>query len=295
MTPTVAVIGPGAIGGAVAGAIVAGGRRPLVAARTPFDEVEVTHPGGVLRGAVELIADPAAHGPVDIVLLAVKAHQTPDVAEWLAALVSSKTSLFVLQNGIEHEATVRPFVPAAATVVPVVVSLPARRVAPGQVVVAARGRLVVPPGEASAQLADLIDTEFLAVRVSEDWWTDAWQKLMINASLGAFGVLTGRDNTAIGDEDGARAFVLGIMDEVAAVARAEGANIAAEATAPLLDRILASGSGHVSSIAVDRLEGRATEWEARNAVVARIAQRHGIAVPLNEMATALVCLGEPQT
>jgi ketopantoate reductase len=44
---------------------------------------------------------------------------------------------------------------------------------------------------------------------------------------------------------------------------------------------------------VDRIEGRATEWDARNAVVERIAKRHGIEVPLNRLMTTLIRLGEP--
>lgn len=295
MPAQVAVIGPGAIGGAAIGALVDGGLTPLVACRTPFNEIEVTHPTGEVRGPVECLTDSSAAAPADVVLLCVKAHQTPGVGEWLQALVGPGTVVFVLQNGIEHEAVVRPFVPANAPVVPVVVSLPARRTAPGRITVAARGRLVVPPGAASEQLANLIDSEFVAVRESEDWWTDAWKKLMINASLGAFGVLTGRDNSAIAEDPAARLFVLGIMDEVAEVARAEGADLPVGLPATVLDAILVAATGHLSSIAVDRIEGRPTEWQARNAVVGRIAARHGIDVPHNEMATALVRLGEPQS
>ena len=37
--PTVTIIGPGAIGGALAAAIVSGGGEPILVARTPFDRL----------------------------------------------------------------------------------------------------------------------------------------------------------------------------------------------------------------------------------------------------------------
>ncbi|MFM9864471.1 MAG: ketopantoate reductase C-terminal domain-containing protein [Micropepsaceae bacterium] len=55
----------------------------------------------------------------------------------------------------------------------------------------------------------------------------------------------------------------------------------------------------MGSIVVDRLNGRATEWVARNEVVLRLAAKHGIAVPLNEVCLqfdtgwgALECRGD---
>ncbi|MFM9865839.1 MAG: ketopantoate reductase C-terminal domain-containing protein [Micropepsaceae bacterium] len=49
----------------------------------------------------------------------------------------------------------------------------------------------------------------------------------------------------------------------------------------------------MGSIVVDRLNGRATEWVARNEVVLRLAAKHGIAVPLNEVVCNLIRAGEP--
>src|SRR4051812_45391659 len=104
MESTVAVVGPGAIGAAVAAAIEATGRHELVVcARRPIGALRIERDGAepvTLRAPV--LVDPDAAETVDWVLLAVKAHQTAGAAAWLHRLVGPKTTVVVLQNGVRH-------------------------------------------------------------------------------------------------------------------------------------------------------------------------------------------------
>lgn len=327
--PSLLLIGPGAIGCAVAAALVESGRSVTVAARTGFDRLQVNHPAGQVdvpahpAGQVDVpvhpgpahpaasdpaasdpgpghpvtvrcVTDPTAAGPADVVFLAVKAHQTTAAAPWLDAAVSDRTTVVVLQNGVEHVARVEPLVPAGATVVPAVVFLPAMRSEPGRVTVSSEGGLTLPAGPPAERVHGLFDSSFLSIRLAEDWLTAAWVKLMMNAASGAIGVLTGRPNGVMGADDDVRALSLALMREVAAVARAEGADIDDDRVESILDRIVAGAGTHVSSIVADRLAGHPTEWDARNAVIGRLAERHGIDVPLNRAFTTVIRLGEPE-
>ena len=76
------LVGPGAIGLTVAGAVL---QRPemalAVAARTPFDTIAVELDEERIECEVPVLTDPfAITGPFHLVLLGTKAHQTPDVA-----------------------------------------------------------------------------------------------------------------------------------------------------------------------------------------------------------------------
>lgn len=290
----VVVIGPGAIGGAVAGAVVESGGRLTIAARRPFDELEVIHPEGRVTAKVECLANPEELDPADHVLLGVKAHQTESAAGWLAAAVGSDSTLVVLQNGVEHVERLRPFVPRGASIVPAVIAMPSRSIAPGKIRVAAPGSLTVPNDAASRRFADSIDSQFLRVQTTDDWKTAAWAKLLLNAAAGGIATLSRRDNRVLGSDGEARSLVLSLMLEIATVARAEGAEIPDAKVEDLLESLIRRAGSHLSSIVVDRIEGRATEWDARNAVVGRIAARHGIDVPLNRAMTTLIRLGEPE-
>lgn len=313
---TVAVIGPGAIGGAIAGALVQAGHRPLVCARTRFTELIVDHPGGRISalpdcytsprqlahpdrsvaspGDVDVSAESDPAAPVEVVILAVKAHQTAGAERWLRSLVGPQTMLVVAQNGVEHRPRVQPLIGSEVTVVPAVIWCPADRSAPGRIRVTGGANLVVPKGPGGHRLAELLEGSFFGVRLSEDFTTRAWDKLMINAALGGLGVLTGRTGSDLAREPVLRDLMLRLMAEIVVVARAEGAVVADDRPERILDAMVAAGTDHLSSIAVDRREGRPTEWDARNAVIGRFAARHGLDAPLNEWLTALIRFGEPR-
>lgn len=290
----VVLIGPGAIGGAIAGALISNGHEVAIAARTPFDALHVRYPDGEFDGPAWCVSEPDASLRPDAVVVAVKAHQTAGAADWIRAASTGGAPVYVLQNGVEQEATVRPFVDPGSDVLPTVVALPAERTGPGHVAVRGRALLTVPRRNGSNDvLAGLLSESFVSVRVVDDWATHAWVKLMMNAAMGGVGVLTRRDNRVFADDE-ARELAAELMEEVAAVGRAEGAVIDDELPGQIVDRVRAAAGGHASSIVVDRRNGAPTEWEVRNAAVGRIGRRHGIATPLNDLITTLIRLGEPE-
>ncbi len=288
-----ALVGPGAIGGAIAGALIEAGIAPVVCARTGFTHLTVDHPGGQISAPVDCRTAPSAMSPVDLLILAVKAHQTEQAGGWLSALIGPGTVLVVAQNGVEQFDRVAPLISAGTTVVPAAIWCPARRSAPGRIEVTGRSNLVVPEGPGSSLLAEALDGSFFGVRISADFTTRAWDKLLVNAALGGVGVLTGLPGGALARDPELRDLMLAVMAEIVPVARAEGAIITDERPAEVLDAVIDGGADHLSSIAVDRLAGLPTEWDARNAVIGRLAAKHGLGAPLNRWLTALIRAGEP--
>ena len=117
----IAVVGLGSIGGVAAACLAAAGRHEVVAcARRPLPRLVLERPGGEDDVALNALTDPAQAAPVDWVLLATKAQDTPSAAPWLAHLCRPSTRVAVLQNGIDHAARVAPLA-GGATVVPAIV------------------------------------------------------------------------------------------------------------------------------------------------------------------------------
>lgn len=284
----IAVVGVGAIGGAVAADLWDLGRHSLVlCVRSSFECLEVRHPGGTTRVEAAVLSDPRDAEPVDWVLLATKAHQSAPAAAWLGPLSGPQTRVAVLQNGVDHVERIAPLAASPGSVVPVVVQLPSEKSLPGRVVQSRDGQLVVPEGAAGRAFASLFEGARTAVRVSDDFLTQAWWKLLSNAALGGVCALALRENGAA-SESSLQRLVLDLMSEVASVGRAEGARLPEDAPQRALDRMLGAAPDHWSSISVDRREGRPMEWEARNAVVGRLGRRHGIPTPLNDAVTTLL-------
>jgi 2-dehydropantoate 2-reductase len=288
----VAVIGPGAIGSAFAAAAMQAGHGVSIASRTPFATLHVKYPGGHVEGAVRTLSVGTAK-PFPFVLLATKAHQTADAAPWLAALCGPGTVLAVLQNGVEHVDRVRPLVPASVHIVPAMVACPSDREAPGRAHVTGPARLDIPRGAPSEAFAAIFSGSFAEIRIVDDWLSSACMKLVLNATGGAIGVLTRRGNDVLADPGIARIYKA-LAAEVVAVGRAEGASLAEDLGERLWAMFAKGPHLHTPSIVVDRLAGRPTEWQARNEVVVRLAAKHGIPVPLNDLVCNLIRAGEPQ-
>lgn len=289
---SVAVIGPGAIGLVAVAGLLDAGRRPLIAARSGFDQLVVRTMDGEQSHTVDVMTDPAeVAAPADVVFLATKVHQSEGATDWIRALCGPETVLAALQNGIDHRARLGRHVDEGR-VAPIVVNLPAERLGPGRVAMEGKGVFTAADDIAGQAVAAALAGSFLKVHLVDDWLSHAWFKLLINSSLGILGVLTGAPNGVVAEPD-AGALLRALIDEAALVGRAEGATIPEDVAQMIIDRVLTNAPGHRSSIAADRLAGRPTEWEARNKVVVDLAERHGIDVPLNRAGTTLIRLGEP--
>lgn len=286
---SVAVVGPGAIGGTVAAWL---SRSSLVGdlilcARSPLAGLSVETPdGGRIEATPRIVTSPdQISEPVDWVLVATKAYDVATAAAWLEPLMGPYSRLAVLQNGVDHVDCFAPYV-AVDRILPVIVDIPAERTGPGQIRHRRNGTLTVPEGEAGRAFANLFRDEALKPVVTDDFLTAAWTKLALNCA-GAVCALTGRPSGVV-QEPGMAELMHGLAAECAAVGRALGAVLPENLADWVVERTQASPPDSVNSLLGDRLAGRPMEWDARNAVIPRLGRRHGVEAPLNQMAATLL-------
>ncbi len=286
---SVAVVGPGAIGGTVAAWLSLSPRLSALTlcARTPLDRLIVTAPDGrVIEAEPRVLTDPRdVTTLVDWVLVATKAYDVEAASCWLSRLVGPDTHVAVLQNGVEHVERFSPFV-ASEKVLPVVVDIPAERSAPGRIAHRRNGTIVVPAGEAGQLFVALFAESVIEASITEDFKTAAWTKLSLNCA-GAVNALTGQPGGVV-HAAGMADLMRGMVRECVAVGRAEGADLGDHLPDWVVERALTSPPDSVNSLLGDRLAGRPMEWDARNGVIARKGATHGIATPLNATAATLL-------
>ncbi len=287
---SVAVIGLGSIGSVVAGCLAHAGRHDVIACvRRPLDRLTVERPEGTVEVPLAALTDPETATPVDWVLLATKAHHTASAAPWLARLCRPSTRVAVLQNGIDHAARVAPFI-GSATAVPIMVYFNGERLAPDRVRMRHIGdeadfeALDDAGGQAFAQL---FDGTSLSVRLLADFKTQAWRKLLINSVANPMTCLTLRRQEVLRRPD-IHALCLAVLEEAAAVARADGARIADDEPARTMAKLLTFGPELGTSSYFDRLAGRPLEVEALTGAIVAAGQRLGIPTPLNAALLALL-------
>jgi 2-dehydropantoate 2-reductase len=286
----IALIGPGAIGGTVAAALLECGRHELViCANQSFEELNLTRAdtGAARAFPARVITSADKLTRVDWVVLAVKSHQTPSAAAWLRAGVGPQTRVAVLQNGVEHRARVAPYIPATSIVVPMVVQLPAERVAPGQITTFGPAILIVANDDAGREFAELFEGSLVKVQCTDDFATRQWEKLCLNAASGGLTTLT-MDPDAIGRVPGMRDVAQRIIEECVAVGCADGATFADGYAEQLAAALAARKGNRGNSMYYDRRDGKPLEYDARNAVISRLGRKHGIPTPLSDMLVALL-------
>ena len=197
------MIGPGAVGGAVAAWLAQNPEHDLtVCVRTPFARLEVETPVGPITAAPRVATSPEGLSPVDWVLVATKAYDSDATMAWLAVLVGPDTRVAILRNGVEHTVPFQGKV-AAADLVPAVVDIPAERSAPGRVLQRRGGWIKVPAGEAGEAFAALFAHTPIEVQTVEDFTTEAWKKLALNCA-GAVNALTLKPARIVHDEGAAQ-------------------------------------------------------------------------------------------
>jgi 2-dehydropantoate 2-reductase len=259
----------------------------LLCGRTPRQHIELRPDGAdpiVVPGPV--CTDPGEiAGPVEVVILALKATQNDDGGRWLARLCDERTVVAVLQNGVEQIEQVQPHCPSSA-VVPGIVWYGAETQPEGWVRLRTEPRLVLPTGPDATKIAALLGGAGCTVECDPDFTTAAWRKLLVNALAGLM-VLTGRRSGMFRRDDVvemSRRYVA----ECAAVARAEGADLGDDAIDELVEMFRRAPTDMGTSMLSDREAGRPLEWDIRNGVIIRRARAHGIATPISEVLVPLL-------
>ncbi|WP_174237082.1 oxidoreductase [Mycobacterium basiliense] len=287
MAPTIALVGPGAVGTTVAALLHAAGHRVLLCGHTPRDGIELRPDGAepiVVPGPV--YTNPAeVTGPVQVLILAVKATQTDAAHRWLTRLCDEHTIVAVLQNGVEQVEQVQPHCPSSA-VVPGSVWFSAETQPAGWVRLRGTAALVLPPGPAADNLARLLRGAGCQVDCNPDFTTIIWRKLVLNALAGLM-ALSGRRSGMFRRDDVAelsRRYVA----ECLAVARAEGAQLDDGLIEELVDLFRVAPEDMGTSILADREARRRLEWDLRNGVIIRKARAHGLATPISDVLVPLL-------
>ncbi|MFE1781206.1 ketopantoate reductase family protein [Streptomyces sp. NPDC059506] len=278
---TVAVLGPGGIGGLLAALLSRAGHRVICIAGEETADVlrrKGVHLDSGRHGSftAEVEADTALREPVGLCLVAVK-HTSLDAALDRVPPRHVEDGLLVpLLNGVEHPALLRARY-GDRQVAPAVIRAESTRTAPGVIEHGTPFTEIdlAGPQERLEPLAAMLTAAGANTRVMPDENAVLWAKLTL---LAPFALLTTRHRAPIGSiRTGRRKELEAMVEEVAAVSRACGGP---GDTAPILARYEAFPAATKSSMLRDAEAGRPLELDAIGGALLRAAERHGLQVPI---------------
>jgi 2-dehydropantoate 2-reductase len=277
---TVAVLGPGAVGGVLAVGLVRAGVRVVCIAR-PDTVALITSEGLSLRHGQEVeTARPEVvtelHEPVELLLVTVKAPALEDALGRVQALA---TTVIPQLNGIEHMETLRRRLSGSRVVAGSIGWIEAWLERPG-VIVQNTPRVVMKlSSDADAATAELLRQSGVDVRVNGSEAAVLWEKLARQAPVAAATAATQRPIGELRSDPEWRPRLEEAITETCAVAAADGVPLVPgaqweiiESMPPLL----------TSSTARDIAAGRPSELDAITGAAVRAGRRLAVPTPALE-------------
>lgn len=302
-----AVAGAGAIGGFLGAMLARSGEDVTLIARGPH--LRAIRDNGVrVRGAigdfeVQLPAtdDLESVGPVDVLLLTLKAHSLPEMAPRLVSLIGTDTSIVSAQNGIpwwyfygsggDWEGTRLESVDPGgvitrsldpAQVIGCIVYPSTRIVEPGVIehIEGTRFSLGEPDGsktERCRRIADALIRAGLRCPIRSDIRHEMWVKLMGSVAFNPISALTRATLAEIVQCPQTRALAMEIMTEAEAVAKRLGIDmgITAEQRLAGVEKV----GHHKTSMLQDVEAGRPLELESIIGAIVELGDKMELSMP----------------
>ncbi len=310
-TKPIGVAGAGSIGCFVGGVLSDAGRRvsllarPRVIAEINSNGLRVTSFEGfdrlVASNRLSLSDDPSIFNDAGVVLVTVKSTDTADIADLLARHAPSDAVIVSLQNGVGNVSVLRQRLPGRRVLAGMV---PFNVIALGQGRFhrATSGDIVVEQDEAGT--AAQLSVPNLTVRPTGNIIGVQWGKLLLNLN----NALNALSNLPLREQLAQRSWRLLFADQMAeglAAMKAEAIKPVASTLVPpaltphllrlpdAVFRLLLQGAMKIdpearSSMWEDLQRGRRTEIDYLQGVITRIAERHGLKVPLSRRIVALI-------
>jgi 2-dehydropantoate 2-reductase len=241
---------------------------------------------------------PAPADPFDLVIVFTKATATAAVAIEASGAIGPSTLLLTLQNGLGNVEALSAHAPADRLLAGVTM-LGTELAEPGHITALGSGETlfgaVTPAGSAAAgRVGAALAGAGLVTHVTDDPFAVIWAKVAFNCVMNTSCAIASIPVSALARYEEFDALAGSILDEIEAVAAAEGVTVDKAAALGVMKAQFdpaASGS-HLASMLQDLMNGRPTEITHLNGAIAARAAKHGIDAPVNTLIARIVTLLE---
>jgi 2-dehydropantoate 2-reductase len=302
----VAVIGSGGVGGFIGGKLAKAGHDVAFLARGEHLRALQEHglkvqstDGDFDIPSVRATDRPDELGPADLFLFTVKTYDTDAAAQAMRPLVQPGATVLTLQNGIDNHERIDAIL-GAGTALPGTIRIETSIAEPGVIAQTSQGHLMQcgEMGGSEDASSERVQTLVAACKDAgvnariprEGMRLALWDKFLF---IVPFAGLTTLARAPIGEIlalPELAATLEAAMTEVAAVAKAEGADFGAEAVQQRLGFMRKLHPEFKSSMQRDLERGKRLEVDSLTGVVVRLGAKHGIPTPVNACIHAVLTL-----
>ena len=229
--------------------------------------------------------NPADIGPVDIVIVGVKAWQVPDAAKAMRPLIGPNTRVVPLQNGVEAveqlaQALGREHVLGGLCRIIASIARPGVIKIGGMEPVVVLGELNGSEMSSNAKaLLEAFRAAGVNVQAVPDIQAALWDKWLFIAAVSGVGAVSRATVGEVRESPPTRALLQQMMEEVAAVARKRGVRQAGDIVARTMSFIDSMPKEGTASMQRDVADGKPSELEAIIGSLVRFGRAVGVPTP----------------
>jgi 2-dehydropantoate 2-reductase len=237
------------------------------------------------------VSDASGLGPMDLVIVFVKAMWSREALEQNRRLIGPQTYLMSLQNGAGHEDTLAPFA-ARGRVIIGTTQHNSSLIEPGHINHGGGGKtgigLLAGDPAAIEPVAETFRRCGFETAVASDVKRQIWSKLFLNASASALTAILQVKLGYIVENGHAWSLAERLIREAVDVAAADVGPFDPEQVLADVKGVLTRARGGFTSIYADIRDGRRTEVDTISGFVVRTAKRLGVAAPNHELVVSLI-------
>ncbi|MDO9509114.1 MAG: 2-dehydropantoate 2-reductase [Thermovirgaceae bacterium] len=239
---------------------------------------------------LDLFDDPSACPPADLVIILVKAWQTPGIAPRVKDLLSPGGFALTLQNGLGNVEALQGHIQGDRLLAGSI-SYGAFRPEPGVVRSGGDGFIrfgPVQPGVDARVVLDLFLSAGFRAGLEESPWSIIWEKVILNAAVNPVAALTRSPNGGLLDSPLTMKIMQVLCREATAAASAAGISVDPDTQWGQLKKILEMTAGNRPSMLQDIEAGNRTEIEAISGEILRQGEKASLSLPYTEVVYGLV-------
>ena len=303
----IAIMGTGGVGGYYGGLLAQKGHDVTFIARGEHLraiqenglQVKSIHGDFHLQPA-QATDNPGQIGVVDLVVFCTKTYSTENAAGQIKPLVGADTTVLPLQNGINAAEQIGKIV-GMQHMLGGVTWISSAFEAPGVIRQVSQFRRVV-LGELDGQVTTrtqaihkVFEETGITAELSENILKILWTKFVFISAASSLGSLTRLTIGQYRSVNETRTMMISLMQEVEAVARAQGIELDADVIQKSMDFVDNAAPQIKPSMQLDVEAGRRSEIEAMIGVIGRKGREVGVPTPVADMVYATLLPGELAT
>ena len=246
-----------------------------------------TPAGEILIKPAKATDDPAQVGPVDVVLLGVKAWQVEEAARNMRPMIGPKTFVVPLQNGVEAASQLAAVL-GAEHVLGGLCGTFSWVVAPGKIrsISASTfikfGALDNQRSERVERLRQAFEKTTVKADIPSDIHKALWEKFLLVTAFGGVGAVSRAPIGIVRTMPETRALLQQCMEEVAVVAHAGGIQLDDAVVTDTMSYVDTLPANSTTSLQRDIADGKPSELDFWNGSVVRQGRAVNVSTPVNQ-------------